>query len=306
MAAIIDTATDLVAVEGSDCLRCQSRTYDIKENIDSGIATVESGTVIERYGEAQIIGQYAKDDFCFQLGKCVNLEFLYITDQGVLDKNVDAIVGFARPDHPFLLAPGSVRSDQTMFLEVFRDTFFGEEPFFSTRFQRDYISWIDIGMPDESQSKSEPVTIDCFDDFFWSMALQGVRFGTSSDMAFTFNLMEHGAQINDGLYTIWDSAAPNIYLSVLWFESFVAQLYEITGLEIVIVNGKVKAACATSYPDLYFQLNGYWLQVKPADYIREEDSNVCSLKIMPINAPFNIMGMPAYIGYYIQHNWEQG
>ena len=27
---------------------------------------------------------------------------------------------------------------------------------------------------------------------------------------------------------------------------------------------------------------------------------------MPIDAPFNIMGMPAYIGYYITHNWEKG
>lgn len=51
-------------------------------------------------------------------------------------------------------------------------------------------------------------------------------------------------------------------------------------------------------------LNNYWLQVKPDDYLKAEElTDICSLKIKGINAPFNIMGMPAYIGYYIEHNW---
>ena len=54
-------------------------------------------------------------------------------------------------------------------------------------------------------------------------------------------------------------------------------------------------------------LNNHWLQVKPDDYLKAEElTDICSLKIKGINAPFNIMGMPAYIGYYIQHNWKTG
>lgn len=117
---------------------------------------------------------------------------------------------------------------------------------------------------------------------------------------------DHGSMINGGIYTIFDTAASDIFLSILWYESFVEQLYSSMGIDFAIEDGVAKAVCDTNYPDLYFMLNGYWMQVKAADYIREESSKVCSLKIKGIDAPFNIMGMPAYIGYYIQHNWDQG
>ena len=50
-------------------------------------------------------------------------------------------------------------------------------------------------------------------------------------------------------------------------------------------------------------IDGYWLQVRPEDYIKETSEGNCQLKIRPIDAPFNIMGMPAYIGYYVTHKW---
>lgn len=33
---------------------------------------------------------------------------------------------------------------------------------------------------------------------------------------------------------------------------------------------------------------------------------MCSLKIKPIDAGFNIFGMPAFIGYYVSHDWTTG
>jgi len=101
----------------------------------------------------------------------MSLEFLYIDDQTSFDDDVDAIIGFARPDHNFLLAPGSAKRKNlnTMMLSALKDS--GEETFFSTRYQRDFISWIDIGTPDSSQNKTEPVTIDTNNDFFWSTSL---------------------------------------------------------------------------------------------------------------------------------------
>ena len=59
-------------------------------------------------------------------------------------------------------------------------------------------------------------------------------------------------------------------------------------------------------PDFYFLLNDHWMQVRIEDLLQDEGGNICSLKIRSIEAGFNIMGMPAYIGYYIQHNWESG
>lgn len=38
------------------------------------------------------------------------------------------------------------------------------------------------------------------------------------------------------------------------------------------------------------------------DYVAEEGAE-CRLKVRPIEAPFNIFGTPAFIGYYVQHNW---
>lgn len=133
-----------------------------------------------------------------------------------------------------------------------------------------------------------------------------MRFGTRQDQSFGFGNIEEGSQINNGIYTIWDTSSSDIFLSVLWYESFVEQLYGVMGIDYEIQDGISKAACATNYPDIWFMQNGYWMQVKPKDYIREESANICSLKIKPIDAPFNIMGMPAYIGYYIQHEWEKG
>ena len=76
-------------------------------------------TVIESYGQAEFKGRHAKDDFCFQLAKCVSLDFLYIDDQiSSLDGDVDAILGFARPGEKFKLSPGAVKRDAlgTMYL----------------------------------------------------------------------------------------------------------------------------------------------------------------------------------------------
>ena len=117
-------------------------------------------------------GRMAKDDICFQLGKCLNIDFLYVDKQTGWDASVDAIIGFARAEERFILEPGSTKRknfNDTSVLQALKD--YGEEPIFSTRFQRDFISWIDIGTPDDSQNKTAAYTIDTFNDFFWSTTL---------------------------------------------------------------------------------------------------------------------------------------
>lgn len=62
-----------------------------------------------------------------------------------------------------------------------------------------------------------------------------MRFGKNDGGAFTYQKMEEGSQINDGIYTIFDTGASNIFISVLWFESFVEQLYGTIGISYEIV-----------------------------------------------------------------------
>ena len=48
-------------------------------------------------------------------------------------------------------------------------------------------------------------------------------------------------------------------------------------------------------------IQGYWLYIPDIDYITFE-GKLCVLKIRPIDAPFNIMGLPAYKDYYVTHD----
>jgi len=71
--------------------------------------------------------------------------------------------------------------------------------------------------------------------------------------------MEEGTMLNGGIYTIFDTAAPSIFMSVLWYESFVEQLYASIGIDYEIRDGTAFAACKANYPDVYFMVDDYWL-----------------------------------------------
>ena len=89
---------------------------------------------------------------------------------------------------------------------------------------------------------------------------------------------------------------------MLWFESFIQQLFASAGgPSYVIEEGTVKFSCKAKMPDLYFMIQGYWMKVPARDLIKTGGS-LCSLRIRPIDAPFNIMGLPAYKDYYINHD----
>lgn len=89
-----------------------------------------------------------------------------------------------------LLAPYEDLSPYPLYLQALQD--YGEEAYFSTRYRKDFVSWIDIGAPDTQQQTSAPVALDCLDDFFWSHTNQGVRFGSNEAQAFTYEMMEEG------------------------------------------------------------------------------------------------------------------
>jgi len=61
MQGIVDTATDIVAVEGADCTVCNGEVYDISGNLDNGKATISPLYVGTTYGEALLEGKLATD-----------------------------------------------------------------------------------------------------------------------------------------------------------------------------------------------------------------------------------------------------
>ena len=97
-------------------------------------------------------------------------------------------------------------------------------------------------------------------------------------------------------------------ISDLWFQPFLKQLFEVSGVtEYEIVDGYTYASCNKNYPSIYFLVNGVWLEVPDADYVREvESGRVCRLNIRAIDAPFHILGLPIFYDYYVTHNYGEG
>ena len=52
-------------------------------------------------------------------------------------------------------------------------------------------------------------------------------------------------------------------------------------------------------------MEGKYLQVRPEDYVKDvsaaQDKSLCKVHIRPLDAPFNILGLPIYMDYYVTH-----
>ena len=84
------------------------------------------------------------------------------------------------------------------------------------------------------------------------------------------------------------------------------QLFTRVGIDYTIEGGSPQFNCnATNFPDLYFSIEENYLEIPADDYVVDisaaQDGSLCNLKIKSINAPFNIMGLPAFEGYYVTH-----
>ena len=76
-------------------------------------------------------------------------------------------------------------------------------------------------------------------------------------------------------------------------------------------DGILYASCDAKWPNIYFMIDNYWLQLEPSDYVIDDSlaldgSSLCRLKLRSVNLPFNILGMPIFMGYYVTHSWEPG
>jgi len=55
-----------------------------------------------------------------------------------------------------------------------------------------------------------------------------------------------------GVYTILDTGASDIMMSILWFDSFVREFYDVIDIPFEVVDGAAYATCDADYPNLYF------------------------------------------------------
>ena len=122
MYGIIDTATELVAVEGEDCWNCSLPIYEIAPNVEKGTATLSEKEESLSYGQTYFDGSWARDKFCTQLSNCVDLDFFYINSQDGMPDDIDAIIGFARPDKDIMLAPKKTPKDHDYYLKAISES----------------------------------------------------------------------------------------------------------------------------------------------------------------------------------------
>ena len=67
------------------------------------------------------------------------------------------------------------------------------------------------------------------------------------------------------------------------------------------------AQCDANYPNLYFMVEGFWIQIPREEYLTVLDDDLtCRLQIQQIDTPFNILGMPFFMDYYISHDNDLG
>eukprot|EP00354_Favella_ehrenbergii_P012674 CAMPEP_0170459908 /NCGR_PEP_ID=MMETSP0123-20130129/6445_1 /TAXON_ID=182087 /ORGANISM="Favella ehrenbergii, Strain Fehren 1" /LENGTH=173 /DNA_ID=CAMNT_0010724661 /DNA_START=617 /DNA_END=1138 /DNA_ORIENTATION=- len=142
---------------------------------------------------------------------------------------------------------------------------------FSVRFSSDHFSWLDVGTYNskeiEDESKLDPIEV--YDDFFWSMPLYGVKFGDTAPWSFQREpsaIMDE----NRGVYTIFDTATADIFISDLYYEDFLRRFFEINGIKNYEVEGGIVTSECADFVPIEFLFRDRWLTVNPEHYYLEK------------------------------------
>ena len=62
---VFDTGNDWIVAEGATCTNCDGNTYNISENLTSGIAKqVSKQTITRSHGSAEMLGNEYTDSVC--------------------------------------------------------------------------------------------------------------------------------------------------------------------------------------------------------------------------------------------------
>ena len=64
---------------------------------------------------------------------------------------------------------------------------------------------------------------------------------------------------NSSLYTIFDSGAPDIGISSLWYNAFVGQIFSKAIVFQEQRGNRLYADCDGNWPELYFMIDYHWV-----------------------------------------------
>lgn len=67
MYAILDSATEFVAIEGHECAACSGQTFDIRPGLKKGDAGIAADFSDVPYGLSQIKGKWGFETICIAL-----------------------------------------------------------------------------------------------------------------------------------------------------------------------------------------------------------------------------------------------
>lgn len=146
------------------------------------------------------------------------------------------------------------------------------------------------------------------DNLFWATTGQGFAFGDLSNSYTVPDLQT--SYIKDGeVYTIFDSASPSIQVPDPLFDPFIREILILAGITSYDTsNGLLLSKCSDKMPDLHFMFERRWLTVQPRDYVVKVDKEgtECMILLERGEAPFVILGLPLYVGYYSVHDDRGG
>ena len=162
--------------------------------------------------------------------------------------------------------------------------------------------------PDEIQY------IKLLDDYFWSAYNQGVAIGTLDFInTYAYETLDAYPEyvVDNKLYSILDTGSSAINFSSLYFEDYIAKIYEYIGTTAYdYTDGIVTSQCFSNFPDLWFLFSNKWIRVASKDYVVDvsanQDNSICQLLIIPSATPLHILGMPLFIDYYTVHDMDEG
>ena len=307
---VVDTATDLFAIQGEACQDCTNSKYSMDETrIAEGKATIDDFEARIPYGATLMEGKWARDEVCLNSAFCFDTDFFLLSKDPGFDKYTEGIMGLARGNKKVVLNQSLSKANSRSILNNM-DVSEDYPSTFSTRFSEQF-GWIDFGSPSEREAPvNQSVSLNIKDDFFWSLSNTGFRIGESEDLAFNYTSDPQAVFVGKGVYSILDTAAKDMLISTLWFEPMMDKLFESVGIRYAVSNGTVVADCKAQYPSVYFDFDGYMLQVKPQDYkfdtfFNNTVNEYCQFRFRPIDAPFNVIGMPIMFNYYIQYDFSE-
>lgn len=67
-----------------------------------------------------------------------------------------------------------------------------------------------------------------------------------------------------------------------------------------------KCTGSDDFKSVFFAIDNMWLEVRPEDYMtHDKATTTCKFAFKGIDAPFNIIGLPIYMDYYVSHFWNE-